>query len=134
MNILGGMNILDGIRNFLQIINDNWTTIIIIIALIVSIVKKAMTLFEKSDEEKIAIVKKQIQETILKHITDAELDYEEWSKAGSIKRSQVIKEIFKEYPILSKITDQEELIVWIDEVIDDALETLREIIAKNGEN
>ena len=127
------MHILDGIRNFLQIINDNWTTIIIIIALILSIAKKVKDFFEKSNDEKFAIAKKQIQETILKYITDAELDYDEWTKAGGIKRSQVMKEIFEKYPILSKITDQEELIIWIDEVIDNALETLRDIIAKNAE-
>lgn len=127
------MHILDGIQNFLQFINDNWTSIVIIVALIVSVVKKIIDLLNKSNDEKIYIVKKQIQETILKYITDAELDYNEWTKAGSIKRSQVIREIFEEYPILSKITNQEELIAWIDVMIDNALETLREIIAKNKE-
>ena len=40
------MNILIGIQNFLQIINDNWTTIIVIIGLIVAIVKKAKDYLE----------------------------------------------------------------------------------------
>ena len=92
------MHILDGIQNFLQFINDNWTSIVIIVALIVSVVKKIIDLLNKSNDEKIYIVKKQIQETILKYITDAEIDYNEWTKAGSIKRSQVIREIFEEYP------------------------------------
>ena len=51
------MNILIGIQNFLQIINDNWTTIIVIIGLIVAIVKKAKDYLSKSDEEKIEIAK-----------------------------------------------------------------------------
>ena len=125
------MNFLTGIQNFLQIINDNWTTIIVIIGLVIAIIKKAKDYFSKSDEEKIEIAKKQIQETILKMISDAEVDYEEWNKAGSIKRSQVINEIFEKYPVLSKITDQEHIIKWIDETIDDSLKTLREIVSNN---
>lgn len=125
------MNILDGIKNFLQYINDNWVTITIIISLTISIVNKLVSYLDKSDEEKIAIAKTQIHEMILKMITDAEKDYEEWNKAGSIKRSQVIGEIFATYPVLSKVISQDELIKWIDSEIDSALKTLREIIEIN---
>ena len=127
------MNILDGVRNFLELINNNWTTIAVIIGLVIAITKKAINYFGKSDEEKIAIAKKQIQETMLKLITDAEQDYEEWKQAGSIKRAQVIDELFSNYPILSKVTDQEDLIKWIDDTIDEALVTLREIVENNKE-
>lgn len=128
------MNILTGIQNFLQIINDNWTTIIVIIGLIVAIVKKVKDYFSKSDKEKIEIAKKQISEIILKKISDAEKDYEEWNKAGSIKRSQVIGQIYRDYPILEKVMSQDELIAWIDTEIDNALPTLREIWKQNEEN
>ena len=128
------MNVLDGIQNFLQLINDNWVSIVVIISLIASIVKKTVNLFKESDDEKIEIAKKQIQETMLRLVTDAECQYDEWVKAGNIKRSQVIEEIFDKYPILSKVTNQEELIAWIDDVIDDSLDTLREIIAEQNTN
>lgn len=122
---------LNGIQNFLSIINNNWTTIIVIIGLVIAIVKKAKDYFSKSDEEKIAIAKAQISETMLKLITDAEVDYEDWNKAGSIKRSQVIKEIFNEYPILSKVTNQDEIITYIDYMIDSSLRELRKTIEEN---
>lgn len=125
------MVVLNGIKNFLEIIETNWTTIIVIIGLVIAIVKKAKSYFNKSDEEKIEIAKQQVKEIILKLISDAEVDYDEWKKAGSIKRSQVIKDIFIEYPILSKTVNQEDLIKWIDETIDDALVTLREIVKEN---
>ena len=125
------MNILDGVRNFLEFVNSNWTSIAVIIGLIIAITKKAVNYFSKSDEEKIEIAKKQIRETMLKLITDAEQDYDEWKLAGSIKRAQVIDEIFANYPILSKVTNQEELIRWIDDTIDDSLVTLRKIIEEN---
>lgn len=125
------MNILTGIQNFLEIVNNNWTTIMVIIGLIIAISKKAKYYFSKSDEEKIAIAKKQIQETMLRMITEAEISYEEWNKAGSIKRSQVIEEIFTNYPVLSKVVNQEELIEWIDSEINNSLKTLREIVKEN---
>lgn len=125
------MNILTGIQNFLEIVNNNWTTIMVIIGLIIAISKKAKNYFSKSDEEKIAIAKKQIQETMLRMITEAEISYEEWNKAGSIKRSQVIEEIFTNYPVLSKVINQEELIEWIDSEINNSLKTLREIVKEN---
>ncbi len=125
------MSILDGIRNFLELVNENWTTIIVIIGLVIAITKKSIVYFNKSDEEKIAIAKKQIQETMLKLITDAEENYDEWNQAGSIKRAQVINELFANYPILSKVANQEDLIKWFDEVIDESLITLREIVENN---
>ena len=66
----------------------------------------------------------------MKLVADAEEDYSDWASAGAIKRSQVIDLIYKEYPILEKVVDQDSLIQWIDEQIDSALPTLREIIEK----
>ena len=124
---------LDGIKNFLQFVNDNWTTIIIIISLGIALYQKIKNYVSKSNDEKIAVAKQQVQEVILKLISDAEVDYNEWVKAGSIKRAQVIKKIFEDYPVLAKVTDQTTLVEWIDETIDNALKTLREIVAMNKE-
>ena len=125
------MNILNGVQNFLTLINDNWTTIMVVIGLAIAIVRKAKTYFAKSDDEKVEIAKAQIRETILKMVTEAEVDYEEWNKAGSIKRSQVIGQIYADYPVLSKVVDQQALIAWIDETIDESLKTLREVVSSN---
>lgn len=125
------MNVLNGIQNFLQIINDNWTTILVIIGLLLALWKKIDSYRKLSTDKKIEIAKKQISENILKLITQAEKDYAEWEKAGSIKRSEVISEIYKEYPILAKVVNQDELVKWIDEQIDNALPTLRDIIKQN---
>lgn len=125
------MNILNGVQNFLSLVNDNWTTIMVVIGLAIAVGKKVKDFVSKSDDEKIEIAKVQIKETILKMVTEAEIDYEEWNKAGSIKRSQVIAQIYAEYPILSKVVDQTALIEWIDTTIDASLETLREIVDSN---
>lgn len=122
---------LNGIQNFLQFINDNWTAIIIIISLIIAIVQKAKRYFSKSNTEKIEVAKKQISQIVLKLITDAEVDYTEWTKAGSIKRAQVIQKIFTDYPVLAKATDQEKIITFIDDAINSSLKELRKIVAEN---
>ena len=123
---------MEGLQKFLQILNDNWTSILVCIGLVIGIVKKTQDYMSKSQDEKIEIAKEQIQTTILKMISDAEVGWQEWSKAGSIKRAQVIKQIYEEYPILSKVVDQKALTEWIDEQIDSALDTLREIVKTNA--
>lgn len=122
---------LNGVKNFLEILNENWTTILVVLGIIISIVQKTIKHFSKTDEERIAIVKEQIAQQMLKFIGDAEEDYEDWKKAGELKRAQVIGKIFKDYPILSKVVDQKELIKWIDDTIDDSLVTLRKIVEEN---
>lgn len=126
------MNIMDGITSFLTFVNDNWTAIVVVIGLALGLARKIKAYIQKTDEEKIEIAKVYIKECILKMITDAEIDYEEWKSAGSIKRSQVIQEIYDRYPVLEKVADQESLIAWIDKQIDSALEILRDVISKNA--
>lgn len=127
------MNILTGIHRFLNFINENWTMIISIITVLIIILKKIKTYLNFSKEEQVAIAKSQIREIMLRLVTEAECDYREFIKAGSIKRSQVIDEIFAMYPVLSKIANQEEIIVWIDEVIDESLKEMRKIFEDNQE-
>lgn len=123
--------VLDGIYNFLSFVNDNWTMIAAIFVLIVAIGKKAQDFFSKSQEERVEIAKAQIKEVMLRLVTEAECDYYEWVKSGEIKRAQVIDEVFAMYPVLSKVTNQAEVIAWIDDTIDEALKTMRKIFEEN---
>lgn len=127
------MNILTGLYNLLQFINENWAMIITMVAMLIAIGKKIVDFLNSTEEEKIAIAKEQIRETMLKLITEAEIDYQEFVKAGSVKRSQVISQIYERYPILSKVADQEELVEWLDETIDESLEEMRKIFEQTKE-
>jgi uncharacterized protein YneF (UPF0154 family) len=124
---------LNGIKNFLEFVDANWMNLVIIAGLLIGLYKKVSNYLKKSNEEKVAIAKHQIREIMLKMISDAECDYDEWNKSGAIKRSQVIKKIYEMYPILSKVVNQEELTEWIDAEIDDSLETLNDIVNGIGE-
>lgn len=125
------MAILEGIKNFLQFLNNNWTMIVTIVLLALALIKKILDFRKKSTQEKIEIVKKQIQQSMLKFVTEAEIDYQEWISAGEIKRSQVINQIYEKYPLLAKVADQDKLIAWLDEIIDEALDTMRDIFEEN---
>lgn len=120
-----------GLRNFLEFINTNWTTIAVCIGLIFGIITKIKNFLGKTDEEKIDIVKTQIREVMLKLISDAEVDYEAWNKAGSIKRAQVVQRVYEQWPILNKAASQEDIIKWIDTQIDESLKILRKIVEEN---
>jgi len=122
---------LDGIKNFLLFLNDNWTSIAVILGLIAGLYQKIKIYIKQSDAQKIEAAKVRISAVVLKLISDAEVDYESWNQAGSIKRSQVIQRIFQDYPILSKAVDQEAVIAWIDDQINGSLKELRKIVAQN---
>jgi hypothetical protein len=125
------MIILDGINKFLTFVNDNWVYITTIIGLAIAVGNKIKDYLNKSQDEKIEIAKAQINEVMLMLVTEAECDWREWQKCGEVKRSQVIDQVFAMYPILSKVTNQEEVIAWIDEAIDNALKTMRKIFEEN---
>ena len=127
------MIILDGITKFLTFVNDNWVMITTIIGLSIAVAKKIKEYLNKSQEEKIEIAKAQISEVMLMLVTEAETDYLKWVSAGAVKRSQVIDQVFVMYPILSKVANQEEIIAWIDNTIDEALKTMRKIFEENKE-
>lgn len=123
--------VLTGVKNFLELINENWTLVTVIIGLGILVFKKIKSYLSLSEQEKINLALEQVRVTVLEMVAKAEIAWSEYKKAGSIKRSEVIKRIFDEYPILSKFTDQEQLLKMLDDMIDESLVTLREVIEKN---
>lgn len=122
---------MNGIENFLGYISENWVAILVLLGLTLALGRMVYNYLKIDNVEKIEIAKAQIREAMLKLITEAEIDFEEWNKSGKIKRSQVITKIYEKYPILSKAVSQEDVIAWLDREIDNSLVTLREIIKDN---
>lgn len=131
---------MNGLLNFLRLLEQNWTTIVAIVTLLFALYMKAkkeinkwlvMTDAERQKEtqEQIAKAKQAIANYILSLVADAEI-YWDGTGLGPIKRAQVIEKIYKEYPILLEVVDQYELMRFIDEHIDLALEVVREKIRK----
>ena len=57
---------MQGVQKFLQLLNDNWITILVCLGCVAGIVRNTVDFFSKSDDEKIKIAISQIQETFLK--------------------------------------------------------------------
>lgn len=124
---------MESINNLLKFFNENWTAIVIMVGLLIGFYEKVKSYLATSKEEKIRMAKEQISEIILKLVADAEEDYEAYRHAGEIKRAQVLKLIYEKYPVLAKVVSKEELIVWLDEQIDAALEILRDILNEDDD-
>ena len=120
-----------GVQNFLRFLGEHWVAIVIDVCIAVFFVKRVIAFLRTTKEEKIDIAKTQIRSIVLKLVADAEEDYAEWNKSGSIKRAQVIQQIFDSYPVLERVVNQQEIIHWIDGVINDALNEMRQSVAEN---
>ena len=118
---------MQSIINLLHFLNDSWSMIIIIIGLGITLYKKVRSYMKLSTQQKVDIAWQQIEKSILKIVSDAELEWKEFKKAGQIKRSNVINTIYKDYPILNKVADQKEVINKIDELINIALKEVVEV-------
>ncbi len=125
-------NALNGLKNFLNLINDNWTLIIVVIGLGIGLYKKIKDYISKSNDEKVKLAWDIISKTMLKRVSEAEKEYLNWKKVGSVKRQEVIDKIFKDYPILNTVTDRNEVIGIIDKMIDEALKEMRTIFEQNN--
>lgn len=121
------MNALNGIKNTLQLVNDNWSTIVIIAGLAVGVYNKAKKYMALSKQEKIDLAWANLRETILAIVLKVEQDpmYSDLLKTGEAKRAEVIDQIFKDYPILNAVTDKEAVIRKIDAMIDESLVTIK---------
>lgn len=135
-----------GLQNLLNLINEHWTEIIGVLLVLYSIGLKAKKSYmdwqakteaektvelQKAQEKAIAIARQALGEQILKLVATAEVDWQDaGSKLGPVKRSQVIAEIYKQYPVLEAVSDQNELLAYIDNLIDTALETVRATVRK----
>ncbi len=129
---------MESVNKFMDFIVANWTMICAVIVIGIAVYEYVQNFLKKSKEEQEAIIrqqieiaKEQVREIMLKLVTEAEKDYREWVKAGEIKRAQVIDAIFEKYPILLMVTNQAELIAWLDDTIDEALKKMRKIFEEN---
>lgn len=139
-------------KNFIELLQwiyDNWATIATVAVLIYGIYKKAEKSIKdwknKTEEEKqkeideatkkaIEYAKNALGDYILALVAKAEIDWEtQGDKLGEIKRAQVIEQIYAKYPILEQVADKNELLEYIDNLIKEALKTIREKIRKKAE-
>jgi hypothetical protein len=119
------------IELFINFLLENWTFIITILAcgyLAFIKIKKWNSL---SEEEKINTSLTILREQMLSYVAEAEQNF--GSGTGTLKRSEVIKKVYEDYPILSNVIEQDQLILVLDKYIDESLVELRKLLEDNKE-
>lgn len=111
----------------MEFINDNWFVIAIVIAIVAYVIEEWV---KRSEVEKIVIAKHLIAVSIDAIVAEAELKFADYEKSGQLKRSYVIQTIYEKYPIFSKVVEQEELLDWIDKLIEQAVARLKLTISE----
>ena len=126
-----------------EFVKSNWASATVVIGVVVALyfkIKQEIDKYKKmSEEEKQEEIQKQIEKVrsiladqVLALVATAEIAWsDEGAKLGPVKRSEVIRKIYVQYPVLTYVVDQEELLSYIDKLIDKALETVREKIRKS---
>jgi hypothetical protein len=112
-----------------------WTYAVILIALIVGGINRYIAFTKLTKEQQVEAALSIVKTEVLKLMSDAEIEWEDYKKSGALKKSQVITNIYSEFPILKNVIDQDTLIAKIEELIDSEMENMNNIINKGtGEN
>lgn len=126
---------MEGIKNTLIIIEENWTNILIVLSCLFAIYRKVKKYINMNNEEKDKEKEELKEETLkivktvlLKLMSEAEIEWNDFEKSGSIKRSQVIKELYNEFPILKEFTNQDKLLEIIDNMIKEEKSKMDDVI------
>lgn len=108
--------------------NSSWTVIIILIGIGLGLYEKIRKYISLSKDEKINLAKDALKVNVLKYMSDAEVDWSNFKKAGEIKRAQVIAKVYTDFPVLKEYVSQEDLIKYIDGLIDEYLGTVTKVV------
>lgn len=122
---------MNGILNFLNMLNDNWTLILAAAAALFGIAAKTHKWVRMGEEEKRKAAIEAVRKSMLAMVTEAEQKY--GSGTGTVKRSDVLKEIFEQYPVLAQAIHIDGTTELLDSMIDTALKDLRKLLEDNNE-
>lgn len=130
------------LQNLLEFLNNNWSQIAVLLSLFLAVATRLSAFIRdwqtKTQEEKdkaaqeafekaVETAKKALADYILILVSRAEIDWQsEEGKLGKTKRAQVIAQVYAKYPVLEQVQDKTALLTYIDDLINDALKTVRE--------
>lgn len=116
------------INNTLGLIENYWSMLIIIIALVVLTIEEVKKYKAMTREQRIEAALSVVKGELLKLMSDAEIEWSEYKKSGALKKSQVLKEIYTQFPFLQDYINQDELVTKITEMIDAEMENMNKIL------
>lgn len=123
-----------GFNNFIHLIQSQWTNIVVVIAIIATVVKTALSYSSMTEEQRVQSALKVVKEELMRLMCQAEIQWKDYKKSGDLKRSQVIKDIYNQFPFLSKYMDQDKLVKTIYEMIDKQMDNMDNLLNKPEDN
>jgi hypothetical protein len=120
---------MESIKIFVEFVSTNWTFIITLLSCLYLGYIKIKKWNSLSEEEKIDATLKILREQMLSYVSEAEKEF--GAGTGKLKRSEVIKKIYKDFPYLNKVINQDKLIETLDSYIDDSLVELKKLLESN---
>jgi di/tripeptidase len=125
--------LMTGFNNFIHLIQSQWTNIIVVIAIIATVIRTTLNYSALSQEQRVQSALKVINEELMKLMCQAEIQWKDYKKSGDLKRSQVIKDIYNQFPFLSKYMDQDALVKKIYEMIDKQMDNMNNLLNKTDD-
>lgn len=122
-----------GFNNFIHLIQNQWTNIVVVIAIIATVIRTTLNYSALSQEQRVQSALKVINEELMKLMCQAEIQWKDYKKSGDLKRSQVIKDIYNQFPFLSKYMDQDALVKKIYEMIDKQMDNMNNLLNKTDD-
>lgn len=126
--------LMTGFNNFIHLIQSQWTNIVVVIAIIATVVKTALSYSTMTEEQRVQSALKVVKEELMRLMCQAEIQWKDYKKSGDLKRSQVIKDIYNQFPFLSKYMDQDKLVKTIYEMIDKQMDNMDNLLNKPEDN
>lgn len=119
-------------NNIMDIIKAAMPNILVFVVILIGGYRTYLSYSKMSKEEKVEAALKVIKTELLKLMSDAEIEWEDFKKSGELKKSQVLREIYTQFPFLATYIDQDTLIQKIYEMIDDEMDNMNKIINNTG--
>lgn len=123
-----------GFNNFIHLIQSQWTNIVVVIAIIATVVKTTLSYSSMTEEQRVQSALKVVKEELMRLMCQAEIQWKDYKKSGDLKRSQVIKDIYNQFPFLSKYMDQDKLVKTIYDMIDKQMGNMDNLLNKPEDN
>lgn len=121
---------MQGLKNTINFIIENWSNIIILACLIYGIILRVKKFHKLSEEEKVDAALTIVNKQLLKWMSDAELQWSDIKKSGELKKSEVITKIYDEFPNLKEFVDQDKLLQTISNMIDENMAQLNKVLVE----
>ena len=115
-------------HDIISFLDSAWSIFIVLLGIFIFLYSKITNYIKLSKEQKVEAALKVVKAELLKLMSDAEIEWQEFNKSGEIKKSQVISEIYKKFPFLAEYISQDELIAKIGEMIEEQKAKMDEII------